>query len=117
VSVVFHQSFVRVRAGTKTDRGGNTVPDWSPAATDRITVHQVSVQPTTQTEEASASRTAVVTGWQVISAPGVDVDVRSDDRIEWDGKLLEIVGEVARYLDFVHGSTHHVEFAMRRATG
>lgn len=115
--MVFHQSIVRLRAGSKTDRGGNTIPDWSEGAVSSLTVRQVSVQPTTQTEQADESRTAVVTGWQVISAPGVDADIRFDDRIQWDGKTLEIVGEVARFQDFMDGSTHHIEFAMRRATG
>lgn len=115
--MVFHQSVVRLRAGSKTDRGGNTVPDWSEAAVSRLTVGQLSVQPTSQTEEADASRTAVVTGWQVISAPGVDADIRHDDRIEWAEMTLEIVGEVARYSGFLDSATHHIEFVMRRATG
>lgn len=115
--MVFHQSIVRLRAGSKTDRGGNTIPDWSQAEVSRLTVGQVSVQPTSQAEESDASRTAVVTGWQVISAPGVDADIRYDDRIEWAGMTLEIVGEVARFLGFLDGSTHHIQFVMRRATG
>lgn len=114
---MFHQTIVRVRAGEKTDRGGNTVPDWSPDAVTRLPVSQVSVQPATQTEENDATRSQVITGWRVISAPGVDADVRADDRIEWGGMTLEVVGEVGRYLDFGDGSTHHIEFVMRRATG
>ena len=114
---MFHQTIVRVRAGTRTDRGGNTVPDWSPAKVSRLPVPSVSVQPATQTEASDAIRSQVVTGWQVISAPGVDADIQADDRIEWGGMTLEVVGQVGRYLDFTDSSTHHIEFVMRRSTG
>lgn len=114
---MFHQTIVRVRAGTKPDRGGNEVPDWSPGAVSRLPISRMSVQPTTQAEENDASRTAVVTGWQVISAPGVDADILAGDRIEWGGMTLEVIGEVGRYQEFLDGATHHIEFAMRRATG
>ncbi|MBT2467854.1 hypothetical protein J7E97_08195 [Streptomyces sp. ISL-66] len=115
--MVFHQAIIRVRAGSRLDRGGNTVADWSPENVDRLTVGRVSVQPIMQSETATPERTAAVTGWRVISEPGVDADIRYNDRIEWDGMTLEIVGEVARYLDFVHSTPHHIEFAMRRKTG
>lgn len=77
----------------------------------------VRVQPATQTEQNDATRAAVVTGWQVISAPGVDADIQAKDRIEWGGMTLDVIGEVGRYLDFGNGSTHHIEFVMRRSTG
>ncbi|WP_405964845.1 hypothetical protein OG713_34920 [Streptomyces sp. NBC_00723] len=114
---MFQQTIVRVRAGSRTDRGGNTVPDWAPDKVSRITVARVSVQPATQTESNDVARSQIVTGWQVISAPGVDADIRAADRIEWDGMTLEVVGEVGRYLEFTNGSTHHIEFVMHRATG
>ena len=114
---MFHQTIVRVRAGTKTDRGGNTVPDWSDSSASRLPVSGVSVHPATQTEANDATRSQVVTGWQVISAPGVDADIQAKDRIEWGGMTLEVIGEVGRYQDFGSGSTHHIEFVMRRTTG
>lgn len=114
---MFHQTIVRVRAGTRADRGGNTVSDWSPDKISRLSVSRVSVQPATQTEANDATRSQIVTGWQVISAPGVDADIRADDRIEWGGMTLEVVGEVGRFLEFGDGSTHHIEFVVRRAVG
>ncbi|MGW6531473.1 hypothetical protein [Streptomyces venezuelae] len=114
---MFHQTIVRVRAGTTIDRGGNSVPDWSAGAVRRLPVSSVSVQPTTQAEANDAARSAAVTGWQVISAPGVDADITAVDRIEWDGMTLEVIGEVGRYQDFLDGATHHIEFVMQRATG
>lgn len=114
---MFHQTIVRVRAGQKTDRGGNTIPDWSPAKASRLSVSLVSVQPATQAERDDATRSQVITGWQVISAPGVDADITAGDQIEWGGMTLEVEGEVGRYQDFASGATHHIEFVMRRTTG
>lgn len=111
--MIFHDTVVDVRPGTRTDRGGNTVEDWSNPT--RTTIEQVSVQPTDQAETVTAQRSAAVSGWQVISAPGTDPDVRAGDRIEWQGMTLEVIGEVARWDP--DGPTHHVEFTMSRATG
>lgn len=122
---MFFDDFVRVRAGVKTDRGGNQVPDWSPGAVSRLTVTDVNVQPNTQAEVSDSSlsgtadpaRRAVVTGWRVQSAPGTAPDVRAVDRIEWRGLVLEVEGEVAEWSDPTDGSVHHIEFTMQRATG
>ena len=114
---MFFDTVVRVRAGTRVDRGGNTVPDWSPGAVSRLTVDRLNVQPDTQSETADEQRNAVVTGWRVQSEPGTAPDIRAVDRIEWDELLLEVDGEVARWTDPLDGSPHHIEFRMRRVTG
>ncbi|MFD8596971.1 hypothetical protein ACFV1L_18415 [Kitasatospora sp. NPDC059646] len=114
---IFHQQVVRLRPGTRTDRGGNTVPDWSPGAVDRLAVGRLSVQPAVQIERPGPDRTEVVTGWHVLSAPGTAPDVRSGDRIEYDGLTCEVIGEVARWANPVTGAVHHVEWQMTRATG
>jgi hypothetical protein len=115
--VIFLQTVRRVRAGTRTDRGGNTLPDWSPGAVSRLVVPWVSVQPNTQAEDTDPTRTAAVTAWRVLSAPGTAPDVRADDRIEWNGLIFEVEGEVAAWPDPFDGTVHHVEFVMQRATG
>ncbi|MFJ3878065.1 hypothetical protein ACIPW5_11455 [Streptomyces sp. NPDC090077] len=114
---MFNQSAVRVRAGTRTDRGGNTVPDWAPGAVTRLTVSGLNIQPASQSEAADEQRTAVVTGYKVQSAPGTDPDVRAADRIEWAGRLYEVQGEVGRWPQLFSDTVHHVEFVMDRATG
>jgi hypothetical protein len=113
--MMFNQSLVRVRAGTRTDRGGNTVRDWSLAT--RLTVDRVNIQPSVQTEIVDADRNAAVTGWHVQSDEGTAPDIRSDDRIEWDGMTLEVDGEVARWPELFADAVHHVEFEMKRVTG
>lgn len=115
--MIFLQSVMVVRPGSTTDRGGNAVPDWSEGAVTRMSVSPVSVQPSVQTEQVDDDRTEVVTGWRVLSAPGVDGDVRAGDRIEWDGRTFDVDGEVARWPDPLGDGVHHIEFAMRRSTG
>jgi hypothetical protein len=114
---MFNQSLVRIRAGEKTDRGGNTVKDWSSGAVSRLTVQQVNIQPSIQRETLDEQRNQAVTGWHVQSAEGTNPDIRYDDRIEWDGMTLEVDGEVARWPELFTDSVHHIEFEMKRATG
>lgn len=118
----FDQTAVRVRAGRKPDRGNPDVgvPDWSPGAVDRAVLPPLNIQPRTQAEaheNAQSDRTPVITGWRVQSDHGVDLDVTAADRIEWDGLLLEVEGEIARWPDPVGGALDHVEFNIRRVTG
>lgn len=113
--MMFNQTLVRVRAGKRTDRGGNTVNDWAIAT--RLTVDRVNIQPSIQGETVDEQRNAVVTGWHVQSAEGTNPDIRFDDRIEWDGMTLEVDGEIARWPELFTDGVHHVEFEMKRATG
>ncbi|MFE3326894.1 hypothetical protein [Streptomyces sp. NPDC059176] len=115
--MMFNQSLVRVRAGTRTDRGGNTVKDWSPGAVNRLTVDRLNIQPTIQQENVSEERNATVTGWHVQSEEGTDPDIRFDDRLEWDGLTLEVDGEVARWPELFADEVHHIEFEMKRTVG
>ena len=112
---MFNQTLVRVRAGVRTDRGGNQVPDWTAAT--RLTIDRVNIQPSIQQESTDETRNARVTGWHVQSAEGTAPDIRADDRIEWDGMTCEVDGEVARWPDVFTDTVHHVEFEMKRATG
>lgn len=115
----FDQSAVRVRAGRKSDRGNpdSTVLDWSPGAVTRVTLERLNIQPSVQTESTDAERSPVITGWRVQSDEGVDLDVTAQDRIEWDGMLLDVEGEIARWPDPLGAGVHHVEFNLKRVTG
>ena len=120
----FYDSLVRVRAGTRTDRGGNQVPDWSPAQVNRLAIDRLNIQPASQTEgtntasgAADPTRDAVTTGWRVQSDEGTTPDITALDRIEWRGMTLEVQGEVAAWSDPLTGLPHHIEFTMVRATG
>lgn len=113
---MFDQSVTRVRPGTRTDRAGNIILDWTMA--ERTTIGGLSVQPTVQNETGTADRPAMVfTGWHVLSEPGTAPDVTAADRIEFGALTCEVVGEVAAWPDPVDGGTHHVEWTMQRVTG
>lgn len=114
---MFNQTVVRVRAGTKTDRGGNIVPDWSPSAVSRLTVAGLNIQPNGQSETVDEQRDAAITGYRVQSDEGSAPDIKATDRIEWSGQTFEVDGEVATWPDLFADAVHHIEFAMVRATG
>ncbi|MEV2274037.1 hypothetical protein AB0I72_00495 [Nocardiopsis sp. NPDC049922] len=116
MTLLFHQEAVRVRAGTRTDRAGNTIPDWSPEAVDRLTLTRLNIAPRTTEENRDESGVRVTTGWWLQTAPGADADIASADRIEFDGLLCEVVGDVARWPDPFTGKVHHVKVALQRAT-
>lgn len=114
---MFNQTAVRVRAGTRMDRGGNTVPDWSPSAVSSLTVTGLNIQPNQQYESVGVDRNAVVTGYKVQSAEGTAPDITAADRIQWMGDTFEVDGEVARWPELFADTVHHIEFVMVRATG
>jgi head-tail adaptor len=114
---VFWQSGTRIRAGTTTDRAGDNTPDWSPGAVDELEITGLSIQPRTQAESSTSERPAlVVSGWLVISEPGSNPDITAADRFRFDGITCEVDGDIARWPDS-DGGVHHVEFALKRATG
>lgn len=112
---MFNQSVVRLRAGERTDRGGNTVPDWSNPTS--LTVTGLNIQPNSQGETVDEQRNAVITGYRVQSAEGTAPDIRAADRIVWNEETYEVDGEVARWPDLFVDAVHHIEFVMKRATG
>jgi len=114
MSILTADSVVRVRAPYKVDKYGNpsTVRDWALAA--RTVVYGVSVQPDGSTE-ATGDRTAVITGWRLISERGRDVDLLRTDRIEFDGMTLEVDGKVGRLR--MRGRVHHIEARLQEVTG
>lgn len=113
----FFDEVVRVRAGEGTDRGGNPVPDWSPAAVNQLAITQLNIQPATQDELTEAARTAVKTGWRVQSDYGTRPDITAADRIKWRGLTYEVDGDVAEWPDPLAPGVDHIEFTMVRATG
>lgn len=115
--MMFNQTAVRIRAGTRPDRGGNTVPDWSVGAVSRLTVTGLNIQPASQYESVDEQRNATVTGYKVQSAEGTSPDIVAADRIEYAGLLYEVDGEVGTWPQLFSDTVHHIEFVMVRATG
>lgn len=112
----YHDTITVVRAPVIRDRWDNDTADW--AAATRTVVVDVLVLPSSQIEDAAGNRIAVATGWRLYSAPGVDVDLRASDRVEWQGLSLEVIGEVGRWPHPLRPATiHHIEAELRRMEG
>jgi hypothetical protein len=117
MSVITNDTIVVVRAGTRTNDRGETVPDW--AAARRHFEDGVSVQPVTLSEPAGlVGRDATVTQYRVISDMGRDLDVEAGDRIEWQGDTWTVQGKIGRFYDqLMPGRVDHVEFAIQEVSG
>jgi hypothetical protein len=60
----------------------------------------------------------VTTGWRIYTPAGVDIDVVPTDRIEWAGRVLEVIGEVARWPHPIRpASVHHCEIDVQKVSG
>lgn len=108
---IFNQSIVRVRAGERQDRAGNTLADWSNVS--RETIDRLSVQPSTQQETEDSTSNRQFTAYRVISEPGTVPDITAADRIEYRDKTYRVEGEVAVWPGFE--GEDHVEFLIRTA--
>jgi hypothetical protein len=111
----FHHAVTVIRPGRTVDRYRNEVPDWAGAT--RTEVREVVVIPSEQTEVQDIGRVVTTTGWMLVSKPGTDPDIRSQDRIEWQDKLLEVVGEVGRFPVPLTGAVHHVQAHLEVVSG
>lgn len=106
---MFYQSVVRLRAPLVADRYNNEKRDWPNAA--RLTISGVNVQPAARasSQEDTVDRQVSVTEWDLQTQEGVDIDLLETDRVECDGRTLEVVGRVARWPDPFGPGVHHVE--------
>lgn len=101
------------RAPALVDGQGNVTPqrDWANATS--ATYEGVSVQPASTRETWDAQGVAVTVDWQLFTRPGQVVDIRADDRVLWDGRTLEVVGEPQVWKHPTRAGVHHVEVMLR----
>lgn len=113
MTLLFYQTVAVVRAPLTADRYGNQVRDWENAT--RTTVTGVNVQPATS-EEATDDRQVSVSGWEMQTSEGVDLDLLATDRVEYDGMTLEVVGKVGRWPSPWGPGVHHVEARLKEVS-
>lgn len=113
---MFDQDITVLRAAVTRDRYNNETRDWT--SPQRWDVAGVSMQPASQVEDVtSEAREMVTTGWRLQTRSG-DLDLRSDDRVLWAGRELEVVGEIARWPHPIRpGEVHHVEAFLEKRSG
>lgn len=114
MNLLFHQSFTRVRAPLMVDRYQNKKRDWTNA--ERVVFSGVNIQPAgspPQSDEDTIDRQTTVTGWELQTPEGVDLDLLETDRVEYDGMTLEVDGKVGRWPDPFGPGVHHVEARLK----
>ena len=118
MSLLFHQTAVRVRAGVRYDRAGNPITDWSEEAVSRLPLTGLNIASRSQDlgEETDTGGTRATAGWWLQTRPGVDADIEAGDRVEWDGLTLDVDGDPMRWPDPFTGRVHHVKVALTRTT-
>lgn len=114
--IPYTQSVVRVRAGEREDRGGGTVPDWSPGAVTETLIEHLSVQPNVQREEFTDAGNRRETGYRILSQPGTTPDIQATDRVRYRGDMYQVVGEVAYWPSPVPDDDH-IELVIVRYEG
>lgn len=100
-----------VRAAVVTGPYGSAQENW--AAATRTADVPANVQPIGSTEDVVAQQ-RTETRWRVFLP--VTADVLTSDRIEWDSRTLEVVGEVERW-DQGSPRSHHKLAVVRGVSG
>ena len=86
-------SIVRLRAGETSDSHGNSFPDWG-GAVEELTITGCSVQPGATVEMLENREGTRID--LTVYAPA-NADVRSSDRVRYDGEVFEVDGRPQRW--------------------
>ena len=100
----------RLRPGTKTERG-SVIPDWSDPDTKEI--GGCSMQPASTSLSQDGRVLGLLDEYSLFTPP--DADIRPGDRIEYNGKVYEIDGDVR--VQPAPLRLDHIELRLRRHTG
>lgn len=101
---------VRIRPGTKELRG-STVPDWENATTAEVS--GCSMQPASTSLSTDGRVLGLLDEYTLYAPPSSDIE--AGDRIEFDGKVYEINGEVRNQPAALR--LEHIEIRLRRYKG
>lgn len=106
--MILHDTVTRQRATTVSDGYGNQAADWAnPDSAD----YPASVQPMTNDEDV-VDQNRTVTRWRLFLDP--TADVTATDRIEWDGDVYEVDGDIERWKR--RGRLHHLQAVLMKVT-
>lgn len=115
--LMFDQLVYRMRAEEiGRDKHGQPIRDWANA--DEKPYEDVSMLPAGSSESSAQPGMRVVTGWALQTRAGHDMDLLPIDRIRWGDRVLEVIGEIARYPHPIkRGQVHHVEVRLQQVRG
>ena len=79
----------------------------------------VSLQPVSSREQTEGTgRFSVVTGWALVTPVGMDLDLKSTDWVEYNGRRLAVLGDVLRWPHPMNpNGVHHVEATLEQVVG
>ena len=107
---MWHQSIVRIRPGTKTERGSD-VPDWENSSYK--TIEHCLFSPGT-TMLSQDGRVLGIQDGATVCAP-VDADIRADDRIQYEDEVYIIDGNPLIWKNV--GKLEHMKLNLQRWSG
>lgn len=113
---MFTETITRLRAQRRTNRGGESVPDWTQPPSSLV-IPNVSVQPSSTSETMTVQSSLRASRFRVYSEPGAMPDVEALDRVSYGGNTYEVEGDVSRWTDPMDGGWHHIEFVITREEG
>lgn len=105
------QSIVRLRPGTKMERGSE-VPDWDDP--DTLVINGCSVQPASTSLTQDGRIEGVADGLTVYAPAGADV--QAGDRVEYAGNVYTINGDVLSWPS-ASGTLDHLHLNLMRWRG
>lgn len=104
-----HDQITRHRNGeVVTDPYGNPVGDWEDPTS---VTYPAEVQPLSATEDV-VDQQRTDTRWRLWLGP--TADLLATDRVEWDGQMYEIEGDVERWKQ--RGTLHHLKAILVKIT-
>lgn len=113
MSILATETITVLRAPLTGNRYGGQIRDWTAPA--RTEVVGVSIQPANTTEDVR-DREQLVNTWSLFTPRGIDLDLLATDRVEWNGRILQVVGDPNRW-PAPGGGVHHVEATLKEVTG
>lgn len=106
--MLLYDKVTRLRADEIDDGYGNKTIDWENA--DSVE-YPAEVQPLSSTEDV-ADQQRTDTRWRLWLGPAADLV--ATDRIEWDGEIYEVEGDVERWKQ--RGQLHHLKAVLMKVT-
>ena len=110
---IANSTVLRLRGTKSQDSWNDSATDWSSPGT--LIVGNCSVQPLPG-DELTLGRESVVSRWTFLSGQA-GADIRSSDRIRYDGVDYDIDGSVQKFTDTTGNGLDHLVAILRRVEG
>ena len=107
--LIYSQTITRLRAPRFRDDAGSLQPTRDFANATTVTIPNVSVQPVMTDETRDNGGVLIIDEWKIFGPRGVDLDLTNGDRVLWDGRTLDVIGEPQAWPALLGPGFHHSE--------